>query len=367
MLQPPINKTITFLLPETGARPAGGVKIALDYANALAKSGYDVYLVYPYINMFRRCNLFLKVKQVFRPIKFFFRYSAKKWHPLERNVIEKLTITLEYKYAPKTQLYVATACSTALYLNDYPIAPERKIYFIQDYENWVMPDMQLRETYHFKMNKIVISNWLKDIVSGQEGENCIVIPNGFNPSQYYITIPIKEKERYMVSMLYNDRPQKDMETGLLALYRAHEIRPQIQAHLFGVSERPKDLPSWIIYHHNPSKEEHLLINNKCAIYLGSSRNEGWGLTVGEAMMCGQAVVCTNNLGYLEMVNPGDNALVSRIGDFEDLAKKIIELIENDSLRYKIAQRGYESISKFREEDSARIFIQLMDLHVSVSV
>ena len=57
----------------------------------------------------------------------------------------------------------------------------------------------------------------------------------------------------------------------------------------------------------------------------------------------------------------------RIGDFEDLAKKIIELIENDSLRYKIAQRGYESISKFREEDSARIFIQLMDLHVSVSV
>lgn len=45
---------------------------------------------------------------------------------------------------------------------------------------------------------------------------------------------------------------------------------------------------------NPTPEQHLKINNESAIYLGCSKLEGWGLTVGEAMMCGQAVVCTDN-------------------------------------------------------------------------
>ncbi|MDD6723064.1 MAG: glycosyltransferase, partial [Bacteroidales bacterium] len=68
--------------------------------------------------------------------------------------------------------------------------------------------------------------------------------------------------------------------------------------------RPSGLPEWIDYHQRPDDELHLRINNEAAIYIGTSRTEGWGLTVGEAMMCGQAVCCTDNAGFREMATDG---------------------------------------------------------------
>lgn len=355
-----MKKSVTILLPDAGVKPAGGFKIALDYANALSDAGYQVHVVYACTILLARQSLYMKIKMSLRWFKYIFNYSAKEWHPLKNNIKEHFVFSLNYRNVPKTSIYVATAAGTSVYLNQYPIDARNKFYLIQDYETWCNSDEFLRETYHYAMKKIVISNWLKDIISGQEKEQCHVVPNGFNPHLYKISIPIKEKDKYSISMLYNDRPQKDMATGLKALEHVHDIIPQIKVHLFGTGKNHPTFPEWIEYHYRPSKEEHLFINNKCAIYLGSSKEEGWGLTVGEAMMCGQAVVCTNNRGYLEMVNPDSNALVCNVGDYRGLSENIVRLINDDELRYSIAYNGFVSIQNFKEDKSAKMFVSLIE-------
>ena len=82
---------------------------------------------------------------------------------------------------------------TAPYLEKYPIDNNQKFYFIQDYENWGRTDQEVRNTYHYKMNKIVISKWLLNIVTNEEAEKCTLVPNGFNLKEFYLTIPIKRK------------------------------------------------------------------------------------------------------------------------------------------------------------------------------
>ena len=86
--------------------------------------------------------------------------------------------------------------------------------------------------------------------------------------------------------------------------------------------------------------------NDSAIYVGPSCVEGWGLTIGEAMICGCAVACTNNKGYLEMAKNDETALVSPVGDEEALANNILRLIEDEELRYKIASNAKLFIRQF---------------------
>ena len=95
--------------------------------------------------------------------------------------------------------------------------------------------------------------------------------------------------------------------------------------------------------------------NKCAIYVGPSNIEGWGLTVGEAMQCGCAVACTDNKGYLEMAHNEKTALTSSVGDAEGLANNIIHLIENDGLRIRIAKNGESFIHNFDIDESYNSF------------
>lgn len=156
-------------------------------------------------------------------------------------------------------------------------------------------------------------------------------------------------------MVYSPIVRKGCEYGIEAINIAKKKYPQLQVTFFGTSVRPTDLPAWIEYFQSPDIEKHIQINNEAAIFVGSSIQEGWGLPVGEAMACGQAVVCTENPGYLEMAIDEVNALVSPIRDAQKMADNIIRLIEDDKLRYRIAQQGYEHIQQFSIESSYRKF------------
>ena len=131
--------------------------------------------------------------------------------------------------------------------------------------------------------------------------------------------------------------------------------------MFGVYDTEEKMPEWIDFHKSPTHEEHLAINNESSIYLASSVTEGWGLTIGEAMMCGQAVVCTAAEGFLEMAVNEENALVSPVRNSEMLANNIIRLIEDDDLRVKIARQGLDDIKKFTVDKSYAKFKEIVTL------
>lgn len=354
-------KSITFILPSIAKVPNGGYKVVYEYANRLVSDGYKVCIVYAGSLFFSRKSLYFKLTNCVRYIQsILMGFSGKKWFQLDKKVREYLSLSLNFCHIPKSDIYIATSPYTAMYVNKYPVDGVHKFYFIQDYENWgdVTSEI-LHMTYLYDLRKIVISSWLERIIE-QQRQTSTLIPNGFDFDYFKLKIPIEKKDKYRVTMLYHTMERKGCRYGFEALEMVKKKIPQLQVNLFGTPKRPQGLPNWYDYHQCPDKNTHNRIYNDAAIFLGTSSVEGWGLTVGEAMICGQAVVCTDNLGYQEMAKDGKTALVSPVKDSRSLAQNIIRLIENDMLRKDIATNGNKFIRNFSWEESYKKFKSLIE-------
>lgn len=360
------KKHILFLFPGAGGAPVGGCKVALEYANRLVKDGYEVGVVYPSYCFQFNLSLwgFLRrfCKSVLRFVYFGLtrKYSCQKWFKLDKRVKEYWVWSLDEIFVPQTDSYVATAVQTSVYLNRYKALNIKKYYLIQGFEAWdgVTPE-QVIATYHYPLRKIVIASWLEHIVRNA-GETCITIFNGFDFDYFKYSIPLEQRNKYKVCMLYHSSKAKGCADGFRALEIVKAKIPELQVNIFGVCSCPKGLPEWYHYCRCPNKETHNRLYNESAIFIGTSWSEGWGLTVGEAMICGCAVACTNNAGYLEMAVDGETALVSPIKDSEALAANIIRLIENDDLRFRIAENGNRNIQQFTWKRAYMHFRRLLD-------
>lgn len=340
-------KSISFLLPSVNRNPVGGYKVVYEYANRLVGDGYDVHIVYPVSRFFIKKGLKYQLRAVLRYLyyRFYKKYSANSWFSLDNRVKEHLAFSLNHRHVPKTDFYVATFVETAMYLNEYNIPLINKLYLIQGYENWNISDKEVIETYQYGMKNIVTSKWLADMVK-QSGAIYSIIPVGFDFDYFRLECPITKRKKYCIAMLYHTQKIKGCEYGLEALEIVKEKYPQLEVRLFGFPVRPKEIPDYIKYYNKPDRETHLRIYNDSAIYLAPSIEEGWGLPVGEAMICGAAVVCTDNKGFREMAEDGKTALMSPPCDAQSLAENIIKLIEDDELRIRIAEEGNRNIQSF---------------------
>ena len=344
--------TITFLLPSPAKLPAGGYKIILEYANLLVLDGFKV-------NIVDAGSLFFNKKSAWHKFTGSMRYfqkqlqgfSSKQWFNLHSKVKEVLSLSLNFRHVPKSDIYVASTPITAMYLNDYPIPSKQKFYFIQGYENWGgISDEDLRKTYRFDMNKIAVSHWLCDIIK-QENTKCHIVPNGFDFKTFYYKTPINERPSHNVAIVYSPIACKGFRYGWEALLKVKNKVPELSVEMFGTNPPPQNLPQWIHYYKCPDKDTINNIYNNAAVFVASSIQEGWGLTVGEAMICGAAIACTDNPGYLEMATDGETALVSPISDSERLASNIYKLITDYNLREQIARNGNMHIQNFTIETS----------------
>ncbi len=347
-----MNTCIVFLLPGGSLRPIGGYKVVFEYSNRLVADGYDVTIVYPaycfnfnqsrIITFLRRCKALIRYL-TWGLIK---RYSGRKWFNLDKRVKERWVWSLACKL-PASDSYIATAIQTSVYLQQHKEIPvERKFYLIQHFEKWEGATIEnVLCTYHYPMRKIVIARWLEKILQ-KVGEECVLIPNGFDFSYFQKTCEVSSRNRFTVCMLYHLSDWKGCADGFQALDIVKAKYPNLRVNIFGVPLRPKELPDWYYYCQQPDKETHNHLYNDSAIFIGTSWSEGWGLTVGEAMICGCAVACTDNAGYLEMATDGETALVSPVRDVEALAANIIRLIEDDNLRIRIAEAGHLNIQRF---------------------
>lgn len=355
---------IVFLAPCAFKLPCGGRKVILDYINRFIKDGHDVTILYP--NYTGIPNSISKRKYKFKEILFlilkylYYRitnnYTPHHWYNLNKKVVQKYVWSLSESNAPKADCYIATGIYTSFYLNCYNIPSTKKFYFIQGFEDWEIgssPEMVI-ETFHFDLNKIVISSWLQKIIEG-EGLKCIKAPNGFNFNEFKYSIDIADRKRYAIAIMYSENPVKGVSYSLEAIDIVKELYPQMEVNMFGICPKPDSLPEYFTYYQNPSKKMLNHIYNNSAIYLTSSINEGWGLTVGEAMMCGCAVVCSDTKGFLEMATNGYNALVVPTKNPQAAAKAIIELFEDNKLRCQLAENAIESIRLFDIENSYNIF------------
>lgn len=355
------DRKIIFLLPgvDRDSRtneyvPVGGYKVVYQYANMFAADGYDVEIAYSHA----RCHYNNPLKYIHSFIGYYYRrlrnqLNAGGWfsfYPsIRRNVVYRFS--KPWFQPSKHALIIATAYDTAVEINNIKSIPlEQKAYFIQGYEIWAGAEDDVKKSYNFGFKNITIAPWLKDIINNT-GADTELVYNGFDFNVFKLNNHIEDRNRFEILMLNHTLEHKRCQDAWAAICKAKEIHPDIHVNMFGTCAPPVDMPEWCDYHRNPSKEELVSLYNKSAIYVAASDFEGFGLTVGEAMICGCAVACTDNGGFACMAKHEQTALLSPIYDVEALSQNIIRLIKDDELRYNIAKQANKGIKNFSWDKS----------------
>lgn len=358
-----MEKTATFILPCVFDYPAGGPKVIYEYSNRLIEHGWAVNIVYhihkPTLKSFKRKKFLIPAIDFVKTLlkKKRGALSGKNWFKLNHKVTELFLMNLEEKNLPKSSIFIATGINTAKYVRDLQISDSRKFYLIQGFENWDgISDENVIETYHYPLTKFVISKGLKSILDNERLDG-IYLPNGFDFEYFQLHQPIEQRDKYSIAMMYHISDLKGISECFAALEIVRKIFPQITLNMFGAYPLNFRPPKWITYIQNPNKKQHNDIYNNSSIFINASRSEGWGLTIGEAMICGCAVACTDNNGFREMVKDRETGLLSPVCDINSLANNIIYLIENDERRIEIAKYGNEAIKEFSWDKSYKILEQ----------
>jgi len=85
--------------------------------------------------------------------------------------------------------------------------------------------------------------------------------------------------------------------------------------------------------------------------------EGFGIPILEAMACGCPVI-VSDIEPLKEVG-GGGAMFFKVGDSEDLAKKIKEILENQELRSQMIQKGLERVKNFSWQKCAKETLKIL--------
>ena len=87
--------------------------------------------------------------------------------------------------------------------------------------------------------------------------------------------------------------------------------------------------------------------NEADLFILSSRFEGWGLVVGEAMAAGIPTISFDcDFGPSEMIEDGVTGLLVPNGDVTELARQLERLFANDEERKRLGEAGYEAMKRY---------------------
>lgn len=99
------------------------------------------------------------------------------------------------------------------------------------------------------------------------------------------------------------------------------------------------------------------------IYVASSKSEGLGLNLIEAMACDLPVVASKNRGHSEIINSGINGFLVELGDFEEMAAKVLLLHDNHNLKQTLVAQAQLNIKKYETKSAIDELVGMVVRHV----
>lgn len=198
------------------------------------------------------------------------------------------------------------------------------------------------------IHKIVISQYLKEMVAAEFGQEAFYIRNGFEPRE--VTPLLPESENMRIAARYDPSTFRGWDLVDKVLNKLMQERKDIEIHLFEMKD--KKPARYKNYFHKGLTGDNLLgLFKSCAIYLSGSRYEGFSYPVLEAMSQGACVCCTDAGGNRDFCIDGQTALMSGRDDAESLYRNLLRLLDDKDLRARIRANGIKKAKDFPWKDS----------------
>lgn len=348
---------ITFVLPTPNL--SGGFRVAVIYAERLMQMGHEVCIVSPppRSTPFRQ-----KVKSWLKGYGWPNDSLSPKSHldgsSVDHRVLDHWRPVMDGD-VPDGDVVIATWWETAEWVNELSPSKGAKVYFIQHHEIFPhLPIERCHATYRMPLHKIVIAQWLKDVMRTQYGDEFVdLVPNSVDRTQFFAEVRNKQSVP-TVGFLYSTHSSKGLDVTLAALGIVRKRFPDLRMISFG-SERPS--PELTVlegteFFFSPPQDQIRSLYSRCDVWITASRSEGFNLPAMEAMACRTPVVATKTGWPEEAVRTGWNGVLVDVDDRAAVAQGIEWMLSRSDEEWRdLSANAYATAASGSWEKSAETF------------
>lgn len=347
-------------------RPRGGVVHALKLAERLSALGADVSL-----HSLARADDPGSLLGYFREVSVPFNIYPYEWSP---DLIQRLENMIESysSYLPKdAEIYHAQDCVGGTALSRMKDAGTvrapvfRTIHHVDDFADQRLFEFE-KAAVAKADHRFVVSKYWKDALKREYGYESEVTYNGIDVGDF---ADLPERRSCQPTLLFVGglERRKGLDYLVEALPKIAEQIPDVrlivvaksgfrgtdQVSTFESQARRLGVDRRILFRDSVDQNTLLSFYSDCDLVVLPSRNEGWGLSLMEAMACGKPVVATRVGGIPELVRDGVDGLLVDPGDVEQLSSAVAKLLLDPETRSEMARAGGAHVKSFAWDDTAR--------------
>ncbi|MEO0398041.1 MAG: glycosyltransferase family 4 protein [Pseudomonadota bacterium] len=332
---------------------SGGVRVTAQYAEALTARGHEVRIVgtrHPRPTVREHVRNLLKGGGVAkaRPVSAFLANGSAALHLAS----DEDDVTSDF--FPDADVTIATFWKTAHWVNALPAQKGRKVYFIQHHEihPWYDHD-DVAATYRMPLKKIVISDWLRDIMAREYGDADVpIIHNGIDTERF--NAPPREKNsRPTAGVMISNNTWKGTEDALAAFLMLKERLPETELIFFGSMPPSADAAAMgARIYTTPPEADIPKIYAACDVWLSASHVEGFGLPAFEAMACRTPVVSTTAGASPDFIRDGENGFLVAPKDVNAMVDRLRRVLTMEPAAWRVMSEAARATTLDMQWDRA---------------
>ena len=242
---------------------------------------------------------------------------------------------------------VATFWVTAAWVAGNLQPGETGYYLIQDEDELTYGGSDAGASYRLGLVPITEGEFVTEEITRKYGTAPTNVGIGIDPAVFRPLPFLRNRYRVLTLARPDGAGLKGWDITHETIMRLARTVPGVALTTYGQTDPPR-IPGIVHQHHRaPSDAQLRDLYSSCGVFLSTSRHEGFGLPMLEAMACGCPVVCTDAHGNREFCRPGDTALVGATPD--ELAGHLADLIRDLARAAGFRERGQREAARYRWE------------------